>query len=238
MEKRDVCPLCQGTFFTDTGVEETIVGGRRNLYPYAIPCPCFVNKSIHSKFELFKPLPDALAEDGNKAHALYDIKENKDIGAGNFLFYGNESAFLYIVKSYFLKDFSLRNYLILEGGMIVEKYHVPQKDGTWLTVTNLTLYDVLVILFTSNNGYETLKNCVIEVIKNRMRVGKPTWVYVREELKLPECKEYSKDLDQFLADFKRVNVERNFDFKGFNKKVSAKAKIQEYRDQNDKYANM
>lgn len=237
MEKKELCPLCFGTNFSDTGAIEKLIDGRKTLQPYAIPCPCYVNKSICSRFEILHNLPAANTEDSDKIHSRYDIAENKKIGEGNFLFFGDESAFLYIVKCYFLKDFSLKNFMLLEGGAIVEKYHVPQKDGTWLTVVNLSIYDLLIILFTTNNGYETLKNCVIEVIKNRMRLGKPTWIYVREELKLPECREYSKDLDHFLENFKRINVNQSFDYKGYDKKVSEKEKIQDRRDKNDQLAN-
>lgn len=191
------------------------------------------------KFEIFRTLPDATIEDGDSVHSRYDIEENKKINGGNFLFYGDESAFFYMVKCYFLKNFSLRNYIIMEGNAIVEKYHVPQKDrdGTWLTVSNLNIYDLLVLLFTSGNGYETLKNCVVEVLKNRGRIGKPTWIYLRDELKLSECKEYSKDLDQYLESFRHVNVNQTFDYKGYNKKISDKAKVQDFQEQNAKLAN-
>lgn len=208
-KKEKVCSYCKGTRFLNTGYKEVVENGKRILYPYTHPCYCEINKQINKRFDILSRYPVIPPEDSNKVHKRYQGK--------NVIFSGKEDKFLYLVKSYFMKGFVHKDYMILEGRDIVDRYNVPKEDGTWLTVTYLNQYDILVILFTSNIGYPTLKNCVADVIKNRYRVGVPTWVYSYDSSTLMDSKEYSSSLKPYFEEYTRATIDAStFDYKGFS----------------------
>lgn len=205
MEK---CPYCKGTGFIGTGFIEKIVSGHRAIYPYTEPCHCKVNVSISKKFGILSPVGSADPVDSDKVHELYG---DKDI-----IFYGSEDTFLYLVKCYFLKGFMYKNYLILEGGTIVEQYNVPRdRTGDWLTTSHLNQYDMLAILFTTSARYTSLKDCVLEVIKNRNRLQVTTWIYSPSEDKLKGAREYTEEMDQYFENYKKIDLGTVPKMKGF-----------------------
>ena len=223
-----VCPYCKGSLFINVGYKEKIVNGRKTIYPYAQPCHCQANKKIGKRFGVLSTLPDAIPEDSQKVREVFTT----DGVARNILFFGDEGTFLYILKSYMLHDFFYRNYMLLEGGNIVEIYNVPRKDD-WLTIQCLNQYDLLALLFTTTSGYESVKSCVADVVKNRLRLTVPTWIYCRSEDTLKSCKEYSPDLEQYLDKFTRIAVGDNIHLKGYTRQGSLKLKAKKERDIND-----
>jgi hypothetical protein len=205
MEK---CPYCKGSGFLGNGYVEKKVSGHRVLYPHTEPCYCKVNKSINKRYPILSALPLPLPEDTNKVHKTFKDK--------NYLMYGTEEYFLYIVKSYFMKGFMYKDFIVLEGGTIVEQYHVVRED--WLTTSHLNQYDFLVLLFTSSSRYNSMKDCVVDVIKNRNRLSKVTWLYVPIIEKLTDTREYSTDLEIYIKEEKyiRYDVDRGIKLKGFS----------------------
>lgn len=230
MEKEEKCSYCNGAKFIDSGYTEKEVNGKRVLYPYAVPCYCEISRQINKKFDVFSRFSVVPPEDAVRAHELYEGK--------NVIFYGTELYFLYLAKAFFTKGFLSKDYLILEGSSVVDKYNVPQENGTRRTIVTLNQYDHLVLLFTSCNEYPTLKTCISDVIKNRYRINKSTWVYAYDKEHLIRSKEYSSDLDTYLNQYitKELNAS-NFKFKGFNSNNLERKNIQSARSTQDRAGN-
>ena len=210
MEEKKICPYCKGRKFLGTGFNEIIENGHRTLYPYTEPCYCTLNSAINKRFGMLTGVGDAHPIDAKRVRKLFD----KD-GIKNFLLFGNESLFLYMVKCYFLTGFMNKNYMLLEGGNIVEQYNTPRPSGEWLTPSHLNQYDLLVLLFTTSARYPTLQECALEVIKNRFRLGVSTWVYLHKQEDLQKCNEYSAGLDDYLDQYARKSVGRGTNLKGY-----------------------
>jgi hypothetical protein len=175
---------------------------------------------------MLSPLPEATPQD---SRLVYDRYCPKGKSKGNYVFYGDEQTFLYTVKCYFLRGFIHQNYELLEGVNIVDKYNRPDSDGNRLTIAYLDQYDLVVILFTSRSEPPTLKACAADVVKNRLRVGRPTWVFSREK-SIDKTKEFSEELSTFLTSFEYVESNPATDYSGFSKEMSEKMKLQKTQD--------
>lgn len=211
------CPYCKGSGFIGTGYTEKEVSGHRVMYPYTEPCYCNINFCIGKKFGMLSPVMDAHPADSAYVHKTYSTMDSSDQGNRGYLFYGSESLFLYLVKSYFLNGFMSRNYIILEGGTIVEQYNVPKdSSGEWLTTAHLNQYDMLALLFTTSARYTSIKDCVLEVIKNRGRLMKLTWIYARSEDHIKDAREYSPELENYFKSYKRVDLGTVPKLKGYS----------------------
>jgi len=223
------CPYCGDSGFIGTGYIEKNIGGHKSMYPHTEPCYCRVNISIGKKFGILSPVSSANPKDSEIVHKLY--------GGKDLLFYGSEDIFLYIVKSFFLNGFMYKNYMILEGGTIVERYNVPKDTtGDWLTTSHLNQYDLLVIMFTTSARYASIKDCVTEVIKNRGRLAKPTWVYTTTLDHLKDAREYSPELEPYLEPYKKVNLDSPPEMKGYVPRSSALRATE--KDVNNSLGNM
>jgi len=205
MEK---CPYCNDSGFRSNGYVEKQVSGHRVLYPYTEPCYCKINKSINKRYPILSALPLPIPEDTKEVHKVLLNK--------NYLMYGSEEYFLYIVKAYFMDGFMYKDFIILEGSTIVEQYHAVRDD--WLTTSHLNQYDFLVLLFTSSANYGSLKDCIVDVIKNRNRLAKATWIYTHDKTKLDKTKEYSPDLEPYIEEkrYMRYDVDKGIKLKGFS----------------------
>lgn len=222
------CNFCNGSGFINVGFKTDEQCGHKVIYPYAEPCYCRINKAINSKFKILSPINDANPVDAELI--------SKKFSQGNFIFFGEEGKFLYIVKCLFLKGFMYKNYLILEGGNIVEQFNVPRDvDGDWLTTSCLNQYDLLVILFTTSARYNSLKDCILDVIKNRMRLNKPTWIYSPSSEDLKNSREYSIELEPYLEKYSKIELSKINKLKGYKSSISFSEK---QRKANDKLANI
>jgi len=233
-DEKTQCPHCKGTHFIRNSFVQKVVNGRRCIYPYAQPCYCSLNVSISKKFGMLSALPDATPED---SQAVYKTYSPKTKGAGNYVFYGDEQAFLYAVKSYFLHGFTNQSYELLEGVNIVDRYNRPDADGNRPTVAALDQYDLVVILFTSRTEPPSLKACVAEVIKNRARIARPTWVYARVK-DLSTTKEFGPDLTQYMEQYEYVELSLSSSFSGFTKGESEKVQIMKTRNVQDSLGSL
>lgn len=222
------CKYCKGTGFVNTGFVETITAGHRVMYPHTEPCLCRINISIGKKFGMLSPVSFPHPDDTAKIH--------KTFGAKDIMFFGPEDVFLYIVKSYFMRGFMYKNFMLLEGGTIVEQYNVPEHKGEWLTTSHLNQYDMLAIMFTTSARYTSLKDSVSEVIKNRSRLAKTTWVFCHSEEKLKDAHEYSDSLEPYLETYKKVDLRTIKKFVGFTPRKTSMVKKE--KEINDTIAKM
>ena len=201
------CPHCGDSKFISSGFTEQVVHGKRSLYPYAQPCYCEINHQIDSRFPLLAKFPPVPLEDAHRAHKLYEGR--------NIRFSGKEDLFLYAVKAYFLEGFIQKDYLVLEGRRIVDEYHAPQRDGSRLTIDALNQYDLLVILMTSYVKYETLQRCVLDVVKNRLRLARSTWLYAESEEAMKRSSDFSEGLNLYLKEYSTVDIGKGFKYVGY-----------------------
>ena len=220
MEK---CPYCKDSGFIGTGFIEKEESGHRSMIPYTEPCYCRVNISIGKKFGILSPVSSALPADSAMVHKAF-----KDM---NIIFHGSEDIFLYLVKCYFLNGFMFKNYIILEGGTVVEQYNVPKDStGDWLTTSHLNQYDLLALLLTTSARYTSLKDCVLEVIKNRGRLAKSTWIYSPSDAAMRQSREYSPELQDYLDKYRVINLSTtiagNYKLKGFKPRKESYAKTE------------
>jgi len=227
--KENPCPYCGGTKFIGTAHKTIITMGKKAIYTYGVPCYCEISAQIRKKFTILSKYPVVPPVDASEVHKRYSDK--------NMIFYGDEDLFLYTVKSFFTKGFITKDYMVLEGMEIVDKYHAPKEDGSRLTLLALNQYDLLVILFTSQSEYKTLKSSVCEVIKNRYRLGKSTWIYSRDEGTLKGSKDYSQDLDQYFEKYVKVRLTVNA-YKGYFAGVTGKISAKMSRDTQDRLSNL
>jgi len=223
------CPYCGGTGFIRTGFIEDNESGHRAMYPHTEPCYCRINISIGKKYGILSPVSPAHPADSAAVHSIY--------GGKDIIFFGAEDLYLYIVKCYFLTGFMYKDYIILEGGTIVEQYNVPKESkGEWLTTSHLNQYDLLALMFTSSARYTSLKDCVSEVIKNRSRLAKPTWIFAHSNQQMEGSREYSPEAKVYLDEYDRVNLSEIKSLEGF---VPRKATMAATENQiNDKYGNV
>jgi hypothetical protein len=130
-----------------------------------------------------------------------------------------------------------KNYIILEGGTIVEQYNVPKdSSGDWLTTSHLNQYDMLALMFTTSARYASLKDCVLEVIKNRGRLAKPTWIFAHSSVHLKDANEYSDNLKIYFENYMTVNLSTIKDLKGYVPRKSNLINLEQKA--NDKLANI
>ena len=214
MSEKSACPYCKGARFINTGYTQKIQEGRRVIYPYTQPCYCELNLSMAKKFGVLSSVPSAHPEDAEKIYQRYRQTEKSK---SNYVFYGREPLFLYVVKSFFLKTFTNKSLELLEGINVVDRYNMPAPDNSGrLTVSALDIYDLVVMLFTSCSEPPSLKACVGEVVKNRLRINKPTWIYSPSP-DISATKEYHKDyLGDLLERFSETSLAKICPLKGFS----------------------
>ena len=228
MEIKKDCPYCKGSGFIETGFKEIIQKGHRTLYPYTEPCYCSINKSISKKFGMLSGIGDAHPLDAKYIHDRIDNNKYK-----NLLMFGKESLFLYLVKCYMLTGFMSKNYMILEGGTIVIKYNTPGPDKEWLSTSHLNQFDLLVILFTTAANYPTLKESVLEVIKNRSRLDVSTLVYHHSSKDYTSANDYSNSLNEYFKEYKKMSLGDGKIFKGYKEKDFEEDRKRKAIDLND-----
>jgi hypothetical protein len=232
-DESKVCPYCKGSRFLETGYVEKIYDGKRTLYPYTQPCYCERNKAINKQFGMLSGVPDAHPADIKKVRTDFAVKSLDKGYKGNMVIYGSDDTFRYLVKCFFCKNFTHKDYMILEGSGIVEVYHVPKKDNSWLTTAELNKYDLLAIMFTSAARYESMKACVLDVVKNRFRLNRPTWIYAYDEESLKSSVEYSDGLGPFLETYRKVRIPERYGFENFEPARSNATQIRKERDVQD-----
>jgi len=223
------CSLCKDTGQIRTLGRVRTFRGREIQEEDASPCVCVLNRQMSEKFEKLGGVPDALPEDSIKAAKRYSMDtfskltddEKKDKSPSkrfqhrSLIFTGSESCFFYIMKSYFLFFYKYQRFEYLEGLQVVQKYYVEQPDGSHRTLYDLGNFDLLVLSFTSRPNNSAMQEVVLEVVKNRAALGKPTWIYCPTIEGLRISKEFSPPMDKYLEVFDKCSVETKFNYKGY-----------------------
>jgi len=220
------CPYCNDTGQIRTKGRVKEFRGRKIYEEDASPCICVMNKFLSERFEQLNSVPDADPKDSIKAAKRYAedtykvLKESERIASKRFkhrdlIFYGDESLFFYILKSYLLFFYKYNKFEFLDGLKVVHKYYVEQPNGEHRSLYDLNEFDLVILSFTSKPNNAALQDVILEVVKNRNNLGKATWIYSDSLEGLLSSKEYSGALEWYIQGYSRCNVLNNFDYMGY-----------------------
>jgi hypothetical protein len=224
------CPYCGDTGQIRTKGRVKEFRGRKIYEEDASPCICVLNKYLSERFNQFNGIPDAMPRDSIKAAKRYaqdtfknltDEQIKKKQASQRFqhrdlIFSGDEEQFFYILKSYFLFFYKYQKFEFLDGLQVVQKYYVEQPNGEYRTLYHLNEFDLLVLSFTSKPNNVAMQDVVLEVIKNRHNLGKPTWIYSPTIEGLRTSKEFSEPLGRYIEAYGKCSVGNSFNYEGFS----------------------
>lgn len=187
MSDRDgPCPYCGGKGMKILQQNELIVEGRRVASETSAPCICTLNRYVSDRHE-------RLAGVGY-VEGLDSIRVYKELPLKDMIFYGSESLFLYVVKAFLIIHFPFnRRFGVLTGADIAEKYAMAQPNGVIPTVDLLTPLDLLAILCVARVNNRAIAPGTQEVMANRIRSRRPTWIYAPDNAALLGSKEFAAD---------------------------------------------
>ena len=180
------CPYCGGKGMKVLQRDEIIVKGRPVAGEESTPCICTLNRYVSEKHER---LAGAGYVDGKDS-----IRVAKELPFRDLVFHGTEALFLYVVKSFFVIHFPFNKRLgVVTGADIAEKYAMAQPNGIIPTVDLLTPLDLLVILCVARVNNRAIAPGTQEVLANRKRARRPTWIYAPDKPTLLASKEFAAD---------------------------------------------
>jgi hypothetical protein len=180
------CPYCGGSGKRILQQKELIVNGRPLSNEVAIPCICSLNKYVSSKYDRLSGVGDVSGKDA--------IQVAKKLPFTDAVVHGPEELFLYVVKCFIVIHFPFnRRFAVLTGADIAEKYAMAQPNGVIPTVDLLTTHDLMAILCVARVNNRAIGPGTQEVLANRFRSRKPTWVYAPGSTALLESKEFAPD---------------------------------------------
>lgn len=186
VDVNDSCPYCGGKGRIIIPRGDLDVNGRPVSSEISTPCICTLNRYVSERHERIAGVGYVKGEDS--------IHVCRELPFKDMLFYGDESLFLYIVKAFFIIHFPFNKRLdVLTGADIAEKYAMAQPDGVIPTVDLLTPLDLLVIMCVARVNNRAIAPGTQEVVANRIRMKKPTWLYARDNAALLGSKEFSAD---------------------------------------------
>jgi len=182
----DSCPYCGDRGMKVIPQKELIIEGRRISNEVSTPCICTLNRYVSNKYERLSGVGNVSAKD-----ALQVAKKLPFVDA---VIHGPEDLFLYVVKCFIVIHFPFnRRFAVLTGADIAEKYAMAQPNGVIPTVDLLTAHDLMAILCVSKVNNKAIGPGTQEVLANRARSRKPTWVYAPDSMSLLESKEFAPD---------------------------------------------
>lgn len=183
---KPVCPYCGDRGMKVLPQGEITVNGRPMANEVSVPCICSLNRYVSTKHKRLSGVIDVRAEDA--------IKVAKALPFTSAVFHGSEDLFLYVVKGFLVIHFPFnRRFAVLTGADIAEKYAMAQPNGVIPTVDLLTEHDLAIILCVARVNNKAIGPGTQEVIANRTRTRRPTWIYAPDQSALSASKEFGSD---------------------------------------------
>lgn len=211
-----VCPYCKNTGQIAFKEEKTYILDRNGNKIYDdryYTCFCVNNRIISKQFNQLTGVPDITPQE-----ALFSAQF---AGFKNFLIFGNEMKFWHLVKATMLLHANFhRTFEILNGYDVIKRYYVEQPDGVVRSIDDLEDRDLLVFVFDASMENKAQNKVVFEVIKRRVRMNnpddikenkkiyRPTWIYAPTKEGFKDSKEYSSDIEELIADFGTLNLNK------------------------------
>ncbi len=200
------CPLCKGKgqFIEPSPTAIPTKNPNRVIrFSQARLCICRKNELIENSSPYFantaviRPVSDSVAEGFAKR---FNYQKS-------FWFTGKDTTFLQYCKAVFVyhRQNSSLVFQILSGLEAVQNFYVEQPDGVERTLYDLiNNRDLLVILCTSRVTNKAMANTILQVVTERTRVGKATWVWTPPNFS--DMSEYSEELQKILTGWSAVEV--------------------------------
>lgn len=214
-DRNGPCPYCKGKGMIIRQTDELVVEGRPVAGESSMPCICTLNRYVSERH-------DRLAGVGY-VEGLDTIDVYKRLPYENMLFYGSERLFLYIVKAFFIIQFPFnKRFGVLTGADIAEKYAMAQPNGVIPTVDLLTPLDLLAVMCVARVNNRAIAPGTQEVIANRIRTRRPTWIYAQDNAALLGSKEFAADesrgsASDLIDGWPSVTVDKEFSgLKGYD----------------------
>lgn len=185
-KENKVCPYCGGRGMKVVVQKELLVDGRPMSNEQSLPCICTLNGYVSRKHDRLSGVRDVSAKDA--------IEVAKKLPFTDSVIYGPEPLFLYILKCFIVMHFPFnKRFSVVTGSDIAEKFAMAQPDGIIPTVDLLTSHDLVAILCVARVNNRAIGPGTQEVIANRIRAHKPTWLYAPTSTLLLESKELAAD---------------------------------------------
>lgn len=233
------CPYCHGRGMKFFEMEHQTEESKEHpqTSDASVLCICSLNKFVSDKYEYLKAIPSVTGQDCIEVGKKLNLTDN-------YKFFGDQSKFLYLVKSFFILHYHYsRRFVVLTGADVAEQYAMAQEDGIIPTVRLLNDYDVVVLLCVSQINNKAITPGCYELIQNRQRLKRPVWLYASTESALRDSKEFSnKDfsetLEPLLQTYKVVTHDTAFKCPGYSESSSAQMSNRRKQDLHANLANI
>jgi len=202
-----ICPVCNGT---QKRVGITARGQSNKLITVTIPCWCFVSKLVSDENKLLRYIGEQFMDldsvDKNFVFFPENLSKTTNLiiqGVGKL----SDDTFLLMMKSVMMKYrfHELKPRILLTRSIdIFHDYHVQQDDGTSLHLSSLSIYDLIIVKFGTQEMNKALAPCLAQLVQNRLEEKKPIWIYHPEIYTVK--KEYSAELEKMLDRFKKIEL--------------------------------
>lgn len=234
-QEQGVCPYCNGRGMKLVEIEVAGPDGKPLKRDASRPCICTLNTYVSSRHEWLTGICDVTPEDC--------IEVGKKLEFANYIFYGTEHKFLYVAKAFIVLHYHYnKTFKVLSGADVAQKYAMAQPNGVIPTVTALTDFSLVSLLCVAKINNKAITPGSYEMVANRLRVKKPTWIYAQDEAALHQSVEYqaegfSETLETLIGDFPLVDVDRWFKIPGYHKQQTGQVVVKRQKA-NDSLANM
>ena len=169
-------------------------------------CICTKSRmiSMSPSFRLLSSLGDNYPSNINPALQFYPNEPEK---SPNLLITGNYDTFRLQVKGVMInhrfRDRSLSLYCC-SAIDILQTFYVKQEEGYKLS--DVENYDLFVFTLGTREKNAQLNTVISQVVYSRLKVKRPTWIYL-PFAKLADCiQEYSLDLEDYLKAYKHIRI--------------------------------
>jgi hypothetical protein len=201
------CSICKGTR-QQTGVKTHSQSNK--VITVSVPCICFVSKLVSEENKLLQHIGEQYMDldkiDPNLVFIPDDLPKSPNLliqGRGKL----SDDTFLLSVKSILIKyrfDPLKPKILFSRSIDIVHDYHVQQDDGTSLHLSSLSIFDLIILKFGTQEINKALAPCLAQLVQNRLEEKRPTWIYYPDVYLVK--REESPELNQMLERFKKVGL--------------------------------
>ena len=234
-DEQGICPYCNGRGMKLVEIEAEGPDGALLKRDASRPCICTLNSYVSAKHEWLTGVCDVTPEDC--------IEVGKKLNFSSYIFYGSEYKFLYVAKAFIVLHYHYnKSFKVLSGADVAQKYAMAQADGVIPTVTALTDFNLVTLLCVARINNKAITPGSYEMVANRQRVKRPTWIFAPDETALHQsteysCEGFSETLESLIGDFPVVQVDRRFSCPGYHK-LSGDVAAAKRQNANDSLANL
>ncbi len=197
------CELCGGSGRKIIVVNDKWTGKKKTG---TVECVCKQSKFISEckdEFPTLTWLGDAYLAPSKIDPTLvfnpYDLAESP-----NYIFYNPD----YYDFCLHMKSVVLRNRFKKDPPLmrccssinILQSFYVKQKDGAQRQLSDVNDYDLLIMTLDNKEKNDPLKTVVAQVVYSRLRLRRPTWLYVPSPTLTETNLEYSEELVKYLEE--------------------------------------